>query len=65
MKLKPLETSRVIVSLIQHLIRTENELGIIEEKIYLRISNDLVEISKQINGWITDALNRSGMQKRP
>jgi len=64
-KLKPLETARVKASLLQNLIRTENELGIMDEKAYLRISESLVSISKDINGWITDTVRRSQTQKRP
>ena len=64
-KLKPLETARIKASLLQNIIRTENELGILEEKTYLRISENLISISKDINGWITDTIRRSQTQKRP
>jgi hypothetical protein len=63
-KLKPLEAARIRASLLQNITRTENELGILEERAYLRISENLVSISKDINGWITDTIRRSQTQKR-
>ena len=51
-KLPILERLRVKIELLKHLIRTEYELGVITEKTYLRIAEQLVEISKMTNGWI-------------
>jgi len=47
-----LEMLRIKISVLKNILRTEYELGIINEKIYLRISEQLVEISKMTNGWI-------------
>ena len=55
-KMKTLEVARVHAEVLKHLIRTEHELNVIDEKIYLRLAKDLVEISKMINGWISYAM---------
>jgi len=44
---------RLKAEVLKNLIRTEHELGVIKEKTYLYLSEQLIEISKQINGWIT------------
>jgi len=51
-KISTLENLRVKVSVLQNLIRTEQELGIINESNYIRISEKLVEIGKMTNGWL-------------
>ncbi|MFA7252712.1 MAG: hypothetical protein WC027_02545 [Candidatus Paceibacterota bacterium] len=51
-KIAPLERLRVDLGIIQNLIRTEAELKIIEEKIYIRLSSQLVQISKETNNWL-------------
>ena len=51
-KLSTLESLRIKVEILKHLIRTEHELEIIDIEIYLRLSEQLVEISKMTNGWI-------------
>lgn len=51
-KLGALENLRLKIEVLKHLIRTEHELRIIEEKTYLRLAEQLVEISKMTNGWI-------------
>ena len=51
-KLSTLEHVRVSLEVLKHLIRTEHELHIIDEKSYLRISILIVETSKMANGWI-------------
>ena len=51
-KLKILEIVRIHTEVLKHLIRSEHELGISDEKTYIRISKDLIEISKMISGWI-------------
>lgn len=47
-----LELLRVKISVLKNLVRTEQELEIINDKTYLRISEQLVEISKMLGGWI-------------
>ena len=51
-KLGTLEALRVNVETLKHLIRTEQELAVIMEQTYLRLSVQLIEISKMTNGWI-------------
>lgn len=51
-KLTSLQTLRVKIEILKHLVRTENELQIIDTKTYLRLAEQLVEISKMTNGWI-------------
>ncbi|MDD5318193.1 MAG: four helix bundle protein, partial [Candidatus Pacebacteria bacterium] len=48
-----LEFLRVRTEVLKHLVRTENEIHILDLKTYLRLSEQIVEISKMINGWIT------------
>lgn len=52
LKFPVLEKLRIEIEILKHLVRTENELKIIDAKIYLRLSGQLVEISKMTNGWI-------------
>lgn len=52
-KLKILELARVHMEVMKNIIRTEYELHIFDEKTYLRLAKDAVEISKMLNGWIT------------
>lgn len=51
-KLNTLENLRIKTEVLKNLIRAENEMGIIDLKTYVRISEQIVEISKMINGWI-------------
>jgi len=51
-KLNILETLRIKTGVIQNLVRVENEVGILDLNSYVRISGQLVEISKMTNGWI-------------
>jgi hypothetical protein len=51
-KTSSLEHLRLQVEILKHLIRTEHELSIIPEKIYIRLSEQLVEISKMTTGWL-------------
>ncbi len=48
-----LETLRVQIEVLKHLIRTEHELAILDLKTYIRLSEQLIEISKMTNGWIS------------
>ncbi len=47
-----LEKLRTTIDVCQHLLRTEYELGVFNEKVYIRITGFLIEISKQTSGWI-------------
>lgn len=51
-KMPILEEVRVSLEVLKHLVRTEHELHIIDEKTYLRMSTIDVEMSKMTNGWI-------------
>ncbi len=51
-KLEKLKHVRTSLELLKHLIRTEYELKIINDKTYFRIEGVLIEISKMTNGWI-------------
>lgn len=51
-KKESLELLRIKIGILQNLIRTENELGIIEEKSYFHLSGQMIEISKMANGWL-------------
>ena len=51
-KVQSLENMRVKISVLKNLIRTEQELNIIQEKQYLNISEQLVAISKMTSGWL-------------
>ncbi|MFA6227359.1 MAG: hypothetical protein WC631_02705 [Candidatus Paceibacterota bacterium] len=52
LKIPPLVLLRIKVGLLQNLIRTENELKILDDETYLRFSAQIVEISKMASGWI-------------
>lgn len=47
-----LESVRVSLEVLKHLIRTEHESGVIPEKSYMELAALLVETSKMTNGWI-------------
>ncbi len=47
-----LEHARISLEILKHLIRTEHELKIIDQKTYFRIEGLLIETSKMTNGWI-------------
>ena len=59
-KTSPLEILRVKISVLKNLIRTEQELGIISEKIYLQLAKQTVEISKMTSGWLK-SLTQKGL----
>ncbi len=44
-------TLRIEIETLKHLIRMENELGIIKEKTYLTIAGLLQDISMMATGW--------------
>jgi len=44
---------RVQIEILKHLIRTEHELNILDLKTYIRLSEQIIEISKMTNGWIS------------
>lgn len=62
-KLSTLEKLRVRTNVLKNLVRTENEIGIIDAKTYLRISEQLVEISKMTNGWINFVTEKESPKK--
>lgn len=49
----PLQKLRIMISILKNLVRTENELAIIDNKTYLRLSLQLIEVSKMASGWLT------------
>ncbi len=51
-KMSSLEKLRLKIEVLKHIIRTEKELGIVDDKTYIRLAEQLVEISKMTNGWI-------------
>ncbi len=51
-KIRVLEITRIKNEVLKHTIRTEYEFKIINEKEYLRLAGQIVEISRMINGWI-------------
>ena len=51
-KKESLELLRIKIGLLQNLVRTENELGIISQKSYFYLSSQMIEISKMANGWL-------------
>jgi hypothetical protein len=48
----PLENSRTQLEVLKHLVRTEYELKIIDQKTYISIETLIIENSKQVNGWL-------------
>lgn len=57
-----LETLRVRTDVLKHLVRSEHELGVIHEDAYLRLSEQLIEISKQTNLWLA-SLTQKGISR--
>lgn len=53
LKRPTLELLRIKTEVMKNLVRTENELAIIDMKTYVRLSEQLIEISKMANGWIS------------
>ncbi len=51
-KLGVLEIARVKNEVLKDALRTEHELNIIHEKEYIRLVEQVVEISKMLSGWI-------------
>lgn len=58
-KLKPLKFARTKIEILKRLIRISWELKIIEDKKYIVLESDLIEISKEINNWI-NSLTKTG-----
>lgn len=52
-KVSALRTARIYSHIIANLLRTENELGVLVEKKYMRLSYQTTEIGKMFSGWIT------------
>lgn len=53
-----LESLRLQVEVLKHLVRTESELQVLSEKTYLRLAEQLVEISKMTSGWLVYATQK-------
>lgn len=51
-KTAPLTQSRTKIEVLKRLIRLAHQLKIIEDKRYLELETSLIEISKQVGGWI-------------
>ncbi|HPN96883.1 MAG TPA: four helix bundle protein [Candidatus Moranbacteria bacterium] len=47
-----LNSSRIKIEVLKRLFRIMSELEIIEQKKYIELEFDLIEISKMTNGWI-------------
>lgn len=58
-KLELLEIARIKNEVLKHTLRTEYELNIINEKEYLRLAAQIVEISKMLSGWIKYVTEKS------
>ena len=52
LKPKILESARVHGEVLKNIVRTEHELEVIDERTYLRLSETLVGISKDVSNWI-------------
>lgn len=57
-KINPLQSARMKTEKLKHLIRMEYTMNIINEKTYIRIERDLVEISKMTTGWLKNCLQK-------
>ncbi len=51
-KVSTLKRLRIKNGVLQNLIRNENELKIIDDKTYERLSKQIIEISKETNSWL-------------
>jgi len=51
-KYQTVKQARIEIEILKQLVRTEYELKIITEKVYLQIELKLQEISKMTNGWL-------------
>ncbi|HAT73616.1 MAG: hypothetical protein US30_C0009G0043 [Candidatus Moranbacteria bacterium GW2011_GWF2_36_839] len=51
-KLSPLNSCRIKTEVLKRLFRIMLDLKIIEDKKYIELEFDLIEISKMTNGWI-------------
>lgn len=58
-----MEKLRIKTNILKNLVRTEYEIDIIDMKTYLRISEQLVEISKMTNGWINFVTEKESPKK--
>lgn len=52
-KITALKTAQTYSHIVANLLRTENELGVLTEKTYLRLSYQTTEIGKMFSGWLT------------
>jgi hypothetical protein len=51
-KRNALEKLRLQLEILKHLIRSEHELEILDDKTYLRHSQKIIEISMMATGWL-------------
>ena len=63
LKLNILEKLRIKTNILKNLVRTEYEIKIIDMRTYIRISGQLVEISKMTNGWINFITEKESPKK--
>lgn len=51
-KVVTLEMLKIKIELLKQLVRIAHELHIIEQKRYIALSTNLVEVSKMVSGWL-------------
>ena len=51
-KISVLEQLRIKIEILKHIVRTEYECEVIDERKYLRLSEQLVIISKETSNWL-------------
>lgn len=54
-----LTKARIKTEILKHLVRTEHDLKLIDETTYISLASQLQEISKMVNGWIKDNLQKT------
>ena len=62
-KLNSLEMLRIKTNVLKNIVRTEYEIKVIDMRTYIRISEQLVEISKMTNGWINFVTEKELLKK--
>ena len=62
-KLNSLEILRIKTNVLKNIVRTEYEIKVIDMRTYIRISEQLVEISKMTNGWINFVTEKELLKK--
>ena len=54
---------RIKTNVLKNIVRTEYEIKVIDMRTYIRISEQLVEISKMTNGWINFVTEKELLKK--